>query len=67
MRTKGAKPMGRFAVKVELANYGDLEAARRGHLDQKKVRRLKIKGVVDPGATGLVLPLYEKRWRLPWT
>jgi clan AA aspartic protease len=48
---------GRFAVKVELANYGDLEAARRGLLNPKKVRRLKIKGVVDPGATGLVLPL----------
>jgi hypothetical protein len=57
MRTKGAKPMGRFAVKVEIANRDDLGLARRGLLDQKKVRRKKIKGVVDPGATGLVLPL----------
>ena len=68
MRTKGAKPMGRFAVRVELANYGDLEAARRDHLDQKKVRRSRIKGVVDPGATSLVLPLrVVKKLDLPVT
>ncbi len=57
MQTKGAKPMGRFAVRVEIANRDDLGLVRRGLLDQKKVRRKKIKGVVDPGATGLVLPL----------
>ena len=57
MRTTGAQPMGRFAVKVAVTNYGDLEEVRRGHLDQKKVRRSRIKGVVDPGATGLVLPM----------
>jgi len=57
MRTKEAKPMGRFAVRVEIANRDDLGLVRRGLLDQKKVRRTKIKGVVDPGATGLVLPL----------
>jgi len=57
MRTKGAKPMGRFAVRVEIANRDDLGLVRRGLLEQKKVRRKKIKGVVDPGATGLVLPL----------
>jgi clan AA aspartic protease len=49
--------MGRFAVRVEIANRDDLGLVRRGLLDQKKVRRKKIKGVVDPGATGLVLPL----------
>ena len=57
MQIRGAKPMGRFAVKVEIANRDDLGLVRRGLLDQKKVRRKKIKGVVDPGATGLVLPL----------
>jgi predicted aspartyl protease len=57
MQIKGAKPMGRFAVRVEIANRDDLGLVRRGLLDQKKVRRTKIKGVVDPGATGLVLPL----------
>ena len=68
MRTKGAKPMGRFAVRVQLANYGDLEAARRGHLSQEKVRRSRIKGVVDPGATSLVLPLrVVKKLDLPVT
>src|SRR5439155_758117 len=68
MRTKGAKPIGRFAVRVQLANYGDLEAARRGHLSQEKVRRSRIKGVVDPGATSLVLPLrVVKKLDLPVT
>ena len=57
MQTKGAKPVGRFAVKVEIANRDDLGSVRRGLLDEKKVRRTRIKGVVDPGATGLVLPL----------
>jgi predicted aspartyl protease len=68
MRTKGAKPMGRFAVKVEIANHDDLGSVRRGFLDQRKVRRVKIKGVVDPGATSLVLPLaVVKKLGLPTT
>jgi hypothetical protein len=68
MQTKGAKPMGRFAVRVELANYDDLVAARRGHLDPKTIRRSRIKGVVDPGATCLVLPLaVVKKLGLPIT
>src|SRR5712692_8405185 len=57
MQIRGAKPMGRFAVKVEIANRDDLGSVRRGLLDEKKVRRTRIKGVVDPGATSLVLPL----------
>lgn len=36
MRTAGTKPMGRFAVKVEIANHDDLGSVRRGFLDQKK-------------------------------
>jgi len=67
-KTKGAKSMGRFAVKVELANYGDLEAVRRGSLAEEEVRRSRIKGVVDPGATRLVLPLaVVKKLGLPIT
>jgi predicted aspartyl protease len=48
--------MGRFKVEVEVANYDDILAARRGFLEPEKVRRLKIKGVADSGANRLVLP-----------
>lgn len=48
--------MGRFAVDVELANNSDIELARSGHLDPAKIRRVKLKGVVDSGAAHVVLP-----------
>jgi predicted aspartyl protease len=48
--------MGRFKVEVDLANYEDVTDARRGRLDPDKVRRVKILGVVDSGASRLVLP-----------
>jgi len=48
--------MGRFRVELELANYEDMILAKAGHLDPKQVRRLQIPGVVDSGATSLVLP-----------
>jgi predicted aspartyl protease len=50
------KKVGRFKVEVELANNDDLAAVRRGALAADKVRRVKILGVVDSGASGLVLP-----------
>ena len=56
MITEGEIGVGRFSVAIELANNDDLAAARRGHLEPDKVRRLKIKGWVDSGATRLVLP-----------
>jgi predicted aspartyl protease len=56
MRTKGAKKVGRFSVEFEVANFGDLAAARSGLLDPEKVRRRTIRGVVDSGAHRLVLP-----------
>jgi predicted aspartyl protease len=57
MRTiNGDKAMGRFSVEVELANYGDIIEQDHGHLDEAKVRRVKIQGVVDSGAARLVLP-----------
>src|SRR5438128_267226 len=56
MPTKGANGVGRFAIEFEVANNDDLAAARRGALDPAKVRRLTIRGVVDSGATRLVLP-----------
>ena len=56
MVVEGQK-MGRFAVEFEIANNRDIAAALSGHLDPAQVRRKKIKGTVDPGATLLVLPL----------
>lgn len=47
---------GRFSVEAELANYDDLARARSGDISPESVRRLKIRGVVDSGATRLVLP-----------
>jgi predicted aspartyl protease len=56
MQTKEAKKMGRFAVELEVANNDDMAAARRGSMDSGQVRRVTIPGVVDSGATRLVLP-----------
>lgn len=50
------KTVGRFHATIELANYGDLELARRGDLASKEVRRTTVRGVVDSGASELVLP-----------
>jgi predicted aspartyl protease len=56
MQTKGPKKMGRFVVEFEVANNDDVVAARRGSIQTNEVRRLTIRGVVDSGATRLVLP-----------
>src|SRR5258708_17700472 len=48
--------MSRFYVSFEVANYDDLAMVRRGKLDPDKVRRITLLGLVDPGATRLVLP-----------
>jgi predicted aspartyl protease len=48
--------MGRFSVDVELANNLDLALATVGLLEPQKVRRVRLRGVVDSGATRLVLP-----------
>jgi len=48
--------VGRISIEFEVANYGDLEMARRGLLEPTQVRRQRITGIVDPGATRLVLP-----------
>ncbi len=48
--------MGRFPVDVTIANNEDVIDARKGTLPPEKVRRVQIKGVVDTGASRLVLP-----------
>jgi clan AA aspartic protease (TIGR02281 family) len=56
MITAKDKKMGRFSVEIEVANYDDLVSAKRGHLAPDQVRRVTIRGVVDCGASRLVLP-----------
>lgn len=48
--------MARFKVELELANNDDVAESKRGHLDPTKVRRVKLLGVVDSGASHLELP-----------
>ena len=48
--------VGRFFVAIELANNADLVRAEAGDLPANKVRRDTIQGLVDSGATRLVLP-----------
>src|SRR5690348_4078974 len=55
MRRNGAK-MGRSSVDLQLANNFDLALVSVGQLAREKVRRVKLRGVVDSGATRLVLP-----------
>lgn len=56
MITTAGPQMGRFSVEVELSNNDDLAAARRGIIAADQVRRVRIRGVVDSGATRLVIP-----------
>jgi predicted aspartyl protease len=56
MRSTGANGVGRFIVEFEVANNDDLAVARRHKLPAGQVRRQTIRGVVDSGATRLVLP-----------
>ncbi|MBW3542428.1 MAG: aspartyl protease family protein [Planctomycetes bacterium] len=48
--------MGRFSVEFDIANHEDVILARRGSLPESDVRRVTLSGVVDTGATRLVLP-----------
>jgi predicted aspartyl protease len=58
--------VGRISVEIEVANYGDLTLANRGMLPPDQVRRETVQGVVDSGATKLVLPqAVVKRLGLP--
>lgn len=56
MPSRGADTVGRVSVEFEVANNDDLALVRRGLLKPDKVRRETIQGIVDSGATRLVLP-----------
>ena len=55
IRLKGQE-MGRITAELIVANDNDVKAARAGWLPPDQVREVKLTGVVDTGATRLVLP-----------
>jgi predicted aspartyl protease len=66
MPPKGANGVSRFSIEFEVANFGDVEMARRSLLPPQQVRRQTNRGVVGSGATKLVLPQsVVKRLGLP--
>ena len=48
--------MGRTTLAFSIANYADVVLARQGGLAPERVRRVTLNGIVDTGATRLVLP-----------
>jgi predicted aspartyl protease len=48
--------MGRILVDFEVANDEDVVEAKHGHIPAERVRRTRLQGVVDTGATRLALP-----------
>lgn len=53
---KGVVEVGRFSVDVKLANYRDIVRADDASLPKDNIRRVTVSGLVDSGATRLVLP-----------
>jgi predicted aspartyl protease len=56
MKTRKGNNVGRFSVEFDISNYQDEVAVRLGTLDPSQIRRTRISGVVDSGASQLVLP-----------
>jgi predicted aspartyl protease len=48
--------MGRFSVALEVENYNDIVLSESGQIDSNAVRSMHIDGIVNSGATRLVLP-----------
>jgi predicted aspartyl protease len=48
--------MGRTIVEFEIANYADIKLVEAGYKTPDQIRRIKMQGVVDTGATRLVIP-----------
>ena len=66
MRTRGDNSVGRFSVEFEVVNDADVILAQDGHLQEDQIRRETIQGLVNSGATRLVLPeAVVKRLGLP--
>jgi predicted aspartyl protease len=56
MSKQGDQEMGRVSIEVELTNAEDVVRVKYGTLPLDQVRRVRMPGVVDPGATYLVIP-----------
>ena len=56
MSTAQRSQMGRFSIEFEVANNEDIVRAKSGLIPEDQVRRTRLSGVVDTGATRLVLP-----------
>ncbi|HTU23626.1 MAG TPA: retroviral-like aspartic protease family protein [Gemmataceae bacterium] len=56
MIQRGEEIMGRISIEVELTNAADLVRAQDGTLAADKVRRVRMTGLVDTGASYLVIP-----------
>ncbi|MCX7967662.1 MAG: retroviral-like aspartic protease family protein [Armatimonadetes bacterium] len=50
------KVMGRVTVRVTLQNYDDWRAAQLGQISPEQIRTVEVDGLVDTGATLLVIP-----------
>lgn len=50
------KKMGRVTAEVVLTNYQDMILADAEVLPREKIRTVRVRGIVDTGATRLVLP-----------
>jgi predicted aspartyl protease len=48
--------MGRVTVEVEVINFADTVRAKDGTIQLDQIRRVRAKGIVDTGASWLVLP-----------
>jgi predicted aspartyl protease len=56
MKGQKENDMGRFSVEFDVSNYRDEVAVDMGRLEPSQIRRARVSGVVDSGATDLVLP-----------
>ena len=56
MKHEGDNGMGRVTVEIELTNHQDSVLAGHGNLAADKVRHVRVSGLVDTGASYLVLP-----------
>ncbi len=48
--------MGRVVTRITLQNYDDWRAAQQGQIVPEQVRTVEVEGLVDTGATLLVIP-----------
>ncbi len=54
--TEGVKEMGRVVARIILQNYNDWRDAQLGQLAPEQIRTVEVEGLVDTGATLLVIP-----------